>query len=515
MTLTHPPRPDTCWTDLLRRWQSQTDLRDLEELLIWDQSTQLPQTAGADRGRLLAQVAVWRQDQLTDATYGRALDDEGAHRDRSPAQQRLLALARRERDRAERLPRALVQRTAELNAEGYGTWVQARATSDFQRVAPVLERLLDTRLETAAHFPEAGTPMDHFIDQADEGFTRAQVSALFAELQPALQAMLRAAPTGEPGPDPLAGPFDVAAQRRLAQQLMTDLGFDPDRGAQAQAPHPFMVRVGQRDIRIATRFDPDHLAPGLFSTLHETGHALYEQGVGEDLLGTPAGFGASAAVHESQARLWENLVGRSLPFWSAYLPDVQAAFAPQLGGVDAADFHRAVNRVSPGLIRVQADELTYNLHIIVRYQLECALLDGALAVRDLPDAWNAAYETNLGLTPPDHARGVLQDVHWYAGQLGGAFHSYALGNLMAAQLFRAAQAALPDLHGDLERRSFTALHGWLARHVYRHGGLFRPAELIEQVTGSPLGSADFITALTRKVSPLTSPTASHFLQETP
>jgi len=279
-------------------------------------------------------------------------------------------------------------------------------------------------------------------------------------------------------------------------------GYDLSRGRQDKTHHPFMTSFAVDDVRITTRVKENDLSEALFSTLHETGHALYELGVSHDLDGTPLAGGTSAGVHESQSRLWENLVGRSRPFWNHYYAQLQATFPEQLNGVSQDTFYRAINKVQPSLIRTDADEVTYNLHVMIRFDLELALLEGSLAVQDLPEAWHARYETDLGVRAPSDVDGVLQDVHWYAGTVGGSFQGYTLGNVMSALFFEQALRAHPSIPAEIEQGEFGTLHGWLRENIYRHGRKFTANELVERVTGGPLTIEPYIRYLQTKYGEL-------------
>jgi carboxypeptidase Taq len=280
------------------------------------------------------------------------------------------------------------------------------------------------------------------------------------------------------------------------------LGYDLERGRQDRTRHPFMTKFSLGDVRITTRVQESHLAEALFSTIHEVGHAVYEQGIAAELDGTPLANGASAGLHESQSRLWENLVGRSLDFWRWLFPELQAAFPAQLGCVSLGEFYRAINKVERSLIRTEADEVTYNLHVMIRFDLELELLEGKLAVRDLPEAWGERYRRDLGIVPPDHRDGVLQDMHWFTGTVGGAFQCYTLGNLMSAQLFEAALADHPEIRVEMARGQFARLLGWLRERVHRHGRKFTAEEILERATGRPLEIAPYMRYLRGKYGAL-------------
>jgi carboxypeptidase Taq len=284
--------------------------------------------------------------------------------------------------------------------------------------------------------------------------------------------------------------------------MIRAFGYDFQRGRQDKTHHPFMTRFNWGDCRITTRFDEHYLNAGLFATLHEAGHALYEMGTDPSYDGTPLGSGTSAGVHESQSRTWENIVGRSLPVWKYYYyyPKLQETFPKQLGNVDLKTFYHAINKVKPSLIRVEADEVTYNLHVIIRFELECELLEGSLSIDELPDAWRARYQEYLGISSANDTDGVLQDVHWYAGLIGGAFQGYTLGNILSGQFYTAARRAIPNLHQQWEEANFGPLHTWLSDNIYRHGRKYSTQELVQRITGDPIELAPYKEYLTTKYS---------------
>jgi carboxypeptidase Taq len=494
---------DTQWTELKARWQELADLGGIGSLLGWDQSTYLPSGAAAGRARQQALLSRMVHARATDADYGRLLDAVQGRGDLSPAQTRMVARGRKNFEEATRFPAEFVAAWSQHGGESYSAWTTARPDNDFARMVPYLEKSLDFSRQAAAYFPEFGDPMDYFIDRSDEGMTAAQVGEVFSRLREALvplaDAVIGAAP---PRTDFLHRHYPAATQLAFGEAVIRDYGYDFTRGRQDLTHHPFMTRLGGADVRITTRVKENDLGEALYSTLHEAGHALYEQGVAGEFLGTPIGGGVSAGVHESQSRLWENLVGRSRAFWAAYFGRFRDAFPEQLSDVSEDEMHRAVNTVARSLIRTDADELTYNLHVITRYELERELLDGTLAVRDLNDAWHAAYERNLGLRAPSDVNGALQDVHWYFGSIGGAFQGYTLGNVLSAQFYAAAQKANPGLEGDIARADFSRLHGWLREHVYAPGGLYQPADLVERATGQAMTVEPYLKYLREKYGEL-------------
>jgi carboxypeptidase Taq len=485
------------------------DLRDLESveaLLGWDQATYLPEGGVAARGRQQALIGRLSHEHQIDPALGRLLDQaekETANLDDDSDDASLVRVARRDYDRATRVPSAHLAAFYLHSAEAYETWRKARPENNFELVRPYLEKTLDFSREYAGFFPGYEHIADPLIDLAERDMKASQVRAWFAPLRQALVPLVEQI-TRQPEPDltPVHQTFPAADQLSFGLQLAQAMGFDPRRARQDKSPHPFMTRIADGDVRMTTRVKEHDLTEALFSTLHEAGHALYELGTDPALDGTPLAGGASSGVHESQSRLWENLVGRSRAFWVFAYPKLQAVFPSQLGGVSMEAFYRAVNRVARSLIRTDADEVTYNLHVMIRFDLELEMLEGQLEVRHLPEAWNARYQSDLGVTPPNDADGVLQDVHWYGGRIGGAFQSYTLGNIMSAQFIQAAEAALPDLQTDLQQGDFTKLHGWLVEHVYRHGRKFSPAEVVMRATGRPLELEPYLDYLRSKFSEL-------------
>jgi carboxypeptidase Taq len=290
----------------------------------------------------------------------------------------------------------------------------------------------------------------------------------------------------------------VDEQIAFGTKLVTAYGYDFDRGRQDMSPHPFMTSFSIGDVRITTRIKENDLREALFSTLHEAGHGMYEQGIDPAFEGLPLADGTSSGVHESQSRLWENIVGRSRGFWKHYYPELQSVFESQLGGVDLDMFYRAINKVERSLIRTDADELTYNLHVMIRFDLERALLEGELKVQDLPDAWNARYKQDLGLAPPDDSDGVLQDVHWYAGRVGGMFQGYTIGNVLSALFYHAALKEHPSIPDELSRGKFETLHSWMCENIYQHGKKYTANELVERITGESMNVTPYLMYLRSK-----------------
>jgi carboxypeptidase Taq len=400
------------------------------------------------------------------------------------------------------VPADYVARATAFGSASYDAWTKARPANDFAAMRPFLEQSLALGREYASFFAPYAHIADPLIDAADEGMTTATVRALFAELRRELVPIVRAI-TQQPAADDrcLRGSFPEAAQLDFSLAVARRVGYDLERGRLDTTHHPFCTKFSSGDVRITTRVNAGDIGEALFGTLHEAGHALYEQGVSATLEGTPLGWGTSAGVHESQSRLWENIVGRSRGFWQHFYPVLQAHFPNQFK-VELDVFHRAVNKVARSLIRTEADEVTYNLHIMLRFDLELDLLEGRLEVAELPDAWRARMHSDLGLVPPDDRDGCLQDVHWYGSPIGGAFQGYTIGNILSAQFYSAAIAAHPEIPAEIAAGEFGTLHRWLREQLYRHGRKFTPDEIVLRATGRQVGIAPYLAYLREKYGAL-------------
>lgn len=465
-------------------------LEAVSSLLYWDQCTYMP-TGGAEaRAGHMATLARLIQQRWLDPHLGELLEELRTLEESLPydsTEASLIRVARRDRQRACRVPPEFMELLNRHSSECYQVWATAKPAGDFAMVKPYLEKTVELSLRLAEFFPNWEHPADPLIDMADPGETVAGLSPLFRTLEEHLRELIRTLADASSEEDsPLKGAFPEQAQLAFGLGVLKRLGYDLGRGRQDLSPHPFTVRFHNGDVRITTRVDPGDFTEALFSSIHEAGHALYEQGIPEELEDTPLGQGASAGLHESQSRLWENLVARSDHFWKFFYPRLQETFPGPLGEVEMEDFLRAVRRVRPGPVRTEADEVTYNLHVIIRFQLELALLEGTLKVAELPDAWTGLYEEKLGVTPPDHRRGVLQDMHWFSGIVGGAFQCYTLGNLMSAQIFQAALREHPEIPGRMEEGDFSLLLGWLRRNIHCWGRKLTADEIMRKATGEPL-----------------------------
>jgi carboxypeptidase Taq len=481
------------------------DLNSAAAMLGYDQQTAMPAGGAEMRGYALSTLQTLAHQKFTSPEVGRLLDElskAAENLDPDSDDARLIKVTRRQYDKATRVPDDLVAEEAQVTAVAYGVWAEARSEDNFAKFQPHLEKIVDIKRRYAQLFAPFDHVYDPLLDDFEPGMKTADVKAIFEGLRPQQVALVRAI-SEKPVADSsfLHQPFDPQKQWDFGVDVITRFGYDWNRGRQDKSPHPFTQGLNRGDVRITTRVYPDFLNAALFGTMHECGHALYEQGYSESLERTPMAGGASLAVHESQSRMWENLVGRSLPFWEFFYPRLQAVFPDQLGKVDLMTFYRGINKVQPSLIRVEADEATYNLHIMLRLEIEIALMEGAVEVKDLPALWNQRMHEYLGVTPATNAEGVLQDVHWSGGMIG-YFSTYALGNLMSIQLWNCIQHDIPDLSDQIRRGEFSALLGWLRSKVHIHGGKFEPQELIQKVTGSKIDSAPYVQYLKTKFGEL-------------
>jgi carboxypeptidase Taq len=482
------------------------DLDAAASLLYWDQATYMPTGGAMARSRQLATLQHITHEKLIDGTIATLLDALQDYQAALPADSDdacLLRLVRRLHDQAACVPAQFMADFSRLRTQCYQLWAKARAENDFTVVRPCLEEMLAQSQAWASFFPAADHIADPLIDLSDPGMQTTELRRVFTELRHQLVPLVQAITAQAPAKDAcLRQHFPEAAQLDFGLQVLRQIGYDFQRGRQDKTLHPFMTNFSIHDVRITTRVYEDDLSQGLFSTIHEMGHALYEQGNDPRFEGTFLAGGVSSGIHESQSRLWENLVGRSRPFWTHFYPQLQATFPSQLGAVELDTFYRAINKVARTLIRTDADEVTYNLHVMIRFDLELDLLEGKLAVRDLPDAWNARYASDLGVRPSNDNEGILQDVHWYTGQIGGMFQGYLLGNLISAQFFEAALAAHPTIPDQLAQGHVGLLHGWLTEQIYRHGRKYTPGELLERVTGRSLDIAPMMRHLRQKYGEL-------------
>jgi carboxypeptidase Taq len=479
-----------------------SDVHSAASVMAWDRQTYIPKGGVRGRAEQLASLARIAHEMLVSPETGKLLEGAGERRPGSD-DAALLRLARREYDRAVRLPARLVAETSRATALAEPAWVQARESSNWSLFAPHLERVLALKREEACHL-DGKHPYDAMLDRYDPGASTQRLRMMFHELKAEVVPLVRevSARLGEDRAAPLRGELDEVAQEAFGRAVISSFGYDWSRGRQDKAVHPFCISFGDPgDVRITTRFDPELLSVALFATCHEAGHALYEQGVDPSYSRTPLAGGVSMGVHESQSRLWENLVARSRPFWFHFHPGLQAAFPEVLCKIDLEALYRAVNAVRPSEIRTEADELTYDLHVLLRFELEVALFEDDLAIADLPEVWNAKMEEYLGIVPENEALGVLQDIHWAVGYFG-YLPSYTVGNVLSVQLFEAAVDQRPEIVPEMERGEFGALLGWLRENVHRHGKKYETGDLISRATGRPPDPAPYLRYLETKFGEL-------------
>ncbi len=477
-------------------------LNDLGNLAGWDQNTQMPDGAGAVRGTQMAVLQGVLHDRLSSDTLGKLLAALEAPVQSSPftdADRGLVRQTLRDYTRSTKLPRSLVEEMARHDAVSYEAWRKARANNDFASFAPFLAHTIELQREYADRMGYVESRYDALLDDYEPGLTASRVNTLFAPIRAVSTALLKRIQASGNTVDTscLQGHFASDKQVELSIAILKGMGYDFTYGAIAQSPHPFTTNMGTPfDVRVTIRTNEQLLQQSLMAAIHEGGHALYEQGSAHTLVNTPVTGGASLGIHESQSRLWENAIGRSPQYWQGQFVLVQKAFPEQYANVDYATFARALNHVEPSLIRVEADEVTYNLHIIIRFELEKEMINGNVAVESLPRMWNEKYQEYLGITPPTDSEGILQDVHWASGF--GYFPTYTLGNLNAAQILNTLHKALPNFDESLEKGDTSIILNWLREHMYKFGAIYQPDELMRRVTGEPLNPDYFTHYLVNK-----------------
>jgi carboxypeptidase Taq len=488
------------WDELLPRLQELADIQSAIALLHWDMAVNMPPGGAESRARATATLETKAHAAFTDPEIGRLIEQLSEDDSLDEIQAASVRVVGHDYFRAARIPPDLVHELARVSGAAYQAWTEARPASSFGVFEPHLAKLVQLKKEQADALGWEGQRYDALIEDYEPGTTTAELTALFdalaAELRPLAARILDAAGHR---PALLSDAFDPDAQRQCAQWLTESLGFDMERGRLDTSPHPFTMAVGPGDIRQTTGIYENDFAFSIYATIHETGHALYDQGIPDAFAALPQWKVPSAGMHESQSRLWENLVGRSRPFTDWMLPHLKEHFPHQLGTIDPDEFYRAINHPQRTPIRVSADEVTYNLHVIVRFELEQALMNDDLDVGDLPDAWNEGMEKHLGIRPADDAEGVLQDMHWSSGMFG-YFPSYTIGNLYAAAFFEKACADLGGLNDDIRAGRFERLLEWLRREVHAMGYLYTAKDLGERVLGEPLTHAPFIAHIRSKYS---------------
>lgn len=500
--------PQKLYVDLISRVRKAALLSSCGAVLGWDRETYMPPGGNAHRAEQLSLLAGQAHEWSTDPVIGELLnqlvDSELTDAEDSDTAVNIREI-RRSYERNTRLPQKLVEEISRVTALAQQDWANARGKADFAAFAPWLEQIVNLKREEAAAvgFGDGGEPYDALLDEYEPGATSSEVAGVFdalrAELVPLLDDIRGA--KRQPDTSILERTFSVARQAEFGSAAAAAIGFDFDKGRLDVTTHPFCSGFGPGDCRLTTRYDENFFSSAFFGTLHESGHGIYEQGLLPQYFGTPLGSAVSLGIHESQSRMWENLVGRSKAFWEHFYPQAQSAYPASLGSTTLDDFHFAINSVSPSFVRVEADEVTYNLHIMLRFDLERDLISGRLDPRDVPEAWNARFTSDFGITPEDDSEGCLQDVHWSAG-LFGYFPTYALGNMYAAQFFDAAQKQIGDLRSQFAAGEFEPLLNWLRENIHHHGQRFSAKRLVEVVTGSPLSNAPLMKQLNDRFRPL-------------
>jgi carboxypeptidase Taq len=496
----------TNYETLLEKIHEIHDLEKAQALLSWDREVIMPQAGMAIRIQQMTTLNRFTHQLSTSDEIGEMIEAaraelNGTHYDSNEAS--LLRYLQRNYDKMRKLPASFIAKRSQISGEAREAWVKAREENDFASFEPHLQKVVELCQEMAELYGYEAEKYDALLDGYEHGMKTAAVRTIFnavkEELAPLREAVFDRVTAVD---DSLVHQvFDIAKQKEFARYIATAVGYDFERGHLGTVVHPFATSFSRYDARITTRWYPDFLNPSLFGTLHESGHAMYEQGTHANLARTPLARGTSSGIHESQSRMIENIVGRSRGFWQRHFPKLQEIFPAQFGQATAEDFYRAVNKVHPSYIRVEADELTYNFHIILRFELEQALLNGDLKVADLPTAWNDKMQELLGIVPPTDTLGCLQDVHW-SGPSFGYFPTYALGNLYAAQFYETAVTQNPAIAHDMVQGDSASLVAWLGKHIHQHGRKFTPSEIVQRATGQPLSHKPFVRYTTAKFSEL-------------
>jgi carboxypeptidase Taq len=493
------------YEELKSRLATIHDVRMSRAILGWDQHTKMPPRGGELRAEQLGTLDRIGHELFIDDETGRLLEElRGYEETLEPDSDEacLIRVTRRDYDKAKRLPPELRAEMTRAGAIALPAWVEAREKSDFSIFLPYLERNLELQHQYIECFKDMGFASDYdvLLDDFDEGMTADTVRTVFDELKRELIPLIAEIEerSDRATDSSLHAEFPIEKQREFALQMVGRFGFDSESWRLDPTVHPFAMSAGTKDIRITTRYDETDLSVSLFATIHEFGHGFYESNVDEALERTPLASVTSMSLHESQSRMWENLVGRGLPAWQFFYPQLQETFPSQFGNVELDEYYGAINKVQPSLIRVEADEATYNLHIILRFEIEQEILSGELPLKDLPEVWNTRMREYLGVDVPDDAHGVLQDIHWSGGAIG-YFPTYALGNVVSVQLWDKARAEIPDLDSQFERGEFGDLAGWLRENLHRHGRKFNSKEMLERIVAGPMDPGPYLRYLKDKL----------------
>jgi len=478
-----------------------TDLSHINAVLGWDQQINMPPGGAEERGAQSAALGRIIHEKFTSDEVGQLiadLEEEVGDLNAETDEARAVKVAKREYEKQTKVPLPLLMEFIQTTTMAHESWLEAKNKSDFSLFQPHLKKIVELRQQYAELFKPYDHVYDPLLDDYEPGMKTAEVKEIFNKLRPQQVALLQAIAEKEPPDDSFIKQYyKEEYQEIIGRYVITRFGYDWNRGRLDIAPHPFTTEFGYGDVRISTRYLKDDAGSALFSTMHEAGHAMYGQGVPEKYKRHPLGGAASLAIHESQSRLWENIIGRSKEFWSFFYPSLQMLFPQYLSDISVEEYYRGINKVEPSLIRVEADEATYNMHIMLRLEIEIGLMEGTMKVEDLPEIWNAKMQDYLGITPPDDAQGVLQDVHWSAGMIG-YFPTYALGNLASVQLWDKLVEENPNVYDEIAQGKFDTILGWMREHVHQYGSKFEPQEIMLNATGSKITPEPYIAYLKKK-----------------
>jgi carboxypeptidase Taq len=467
------------------------DINNAQSLLSWDQETYMPAKSNVLRAQQLSTLAGVAHQLATSPELGAILDQLQTDQNLSEKEKRNVAQSVKDYNIQKKYPTAFVEEMSRLVSEAFQAWQKARSENNFSAFAPTLHNLVTLKRQECELLGYTDHPYDALIDLYEPGTTTKDITLLFTAVKEQLVSFVKQINPTTVNNSCMFGHYDPEKQWEFGIDLLKDMGFDFEAGRQDRSIHPFTTSFSPTDVRVTTRINPNDLAEMIWSCIHEGGHALYEQGLIIDDYGLPTSQPISLGIHESQSRLWENNVGRSMSYWKYHYPRLQQLFAPQLDAVTVTDFYAAMNKVSPSFIRTSADELTYHFHVMIRFELEKQLIEGALQVTDLREAWNQKYKDYLGITVPDDKQGVLQDVHWSHGSFG-YFPTYSLGSFYAAQFFTQACKQVPGLVQEIEKGNTAPLLAWLRKNIHNYGKYYTARELCLKVTGEPLSFSYFM-----------------------
>jgi carboxypeptidase Taq len=501
-------KPVETWLDEFRQYvKKMVHFQEALSLMFWDLRTGAPKKGVAGRAEAIGTLSTEVFKMATSPQmeeYLNALSAPEIYEQLDRVTQVMVRECRKEWERNRKIPQDRYQEYVILTSQAESVWEEAKHTSDFDMFRPYLEKIVAMNIEFIDYWGYGEHKYDTLLDQYEPGMTVRKLDEIFGELRSKTVELVQAivhVSARKPDIEPFLRFYDPGKQREFNRYILEKMGYDFQAGRLDETVHPFEITLNQGDVRVTTKYDPHDLRTALFSTIHEGGHALYEQNISPQLAGTPLSTGTSMGIHESQSRFWENIIGRSLEFWQCYYPDLVQAFPAQLSDVPLDTFYRGINRVEPSLIRIEADEVTYNLHIMIRYELEKGLIQGEIRVADLPGIWAEKMKEYLGVVPRNDAEGVLQDVHWAGGSFG-YFPSYSLGNLYAAQFAHAMEKDMPDVRERIRKGDLLHIKEWLREKIHQHGKLYTPSELIERVTGEPLNASYLVRYLENKFKPL-------------